>query len=201
MHPAYAGLMPAADAGAAIAYLVARLAGEHHGEVVDGYTVLERAGYLKAPAVVTAAARTAPAPATAGDRACALAVELAAMIAETQAMLGRLPVFVRPLARSGFRGKAGQSIEAWARTAEELRARLERVEAGDAGARAELAAGLPQVAGLLERLAVYFQEEPAEAARFTRDEAFLRQAAEIAARRVAALQALAAALRDVAGDE
>jgi hypothetical protein len=121
------------------------------------------------------------------------------MIAETEATIGRLPVFVRPLARSGFRRKAGQSVEAWACTAEELRARLERTEAGDGGALGELRAGLPRLAGLLERLAVYFQEEPAEAARFTRDEAFLRQAAEVAAARVAAIGDLQAALREVAG--
>jgi len=56
IHPAYEGLMPAADAGLATAYLVAELADEYHGEVVDGYTVLERAGYLKPPVEVLAEA-------------------------------------------------------------------------------------------------------------------------------------------------
>ncbi|MDD2523081.1 MAG: SDR family NAD(P)-dependent oxidoreductase [Anaerolineaceae bacterium] len=47
LHPAYAGAIPAEDAGAATAYLAVRMAPDYHGEVVSGYTVLERAGYLK----------------------------------------------------------------------------------------------------------------------------------------------------------
>lgn len=46
-HPAYAGWMPADHAGAAAAYLIARLADEYHGEVVSSYTLLERAGIVR----------------------------------------------------------------------------------------------------------------------------------------------------------
>ena len=44
LHPAYDGFMPLDHAGAATAYLAAVLADEYHGEVVNGYTILERAG-------------------------------------------------------------------------------------------------------------------------------------------------------------
>jgi NAD(P)-dependent dehydrogenase (short-subunit alcohol dehydrogenase family) len=46
VHPAFEGLMPAEYAGAAMAYLVAKLATEFHGEMVTGYEVLERAGVI-----------------------------------------------------------------------------------------------------------------------------------------------------------
>ncbi len=64
VHPAYAAAMPAEDAAAATAYLLARLADEYHGEQVTGYTILERAGFIQpasAPAVPQAhAAAVAP---------------------------------------------------------------------------------------------------------------------------------------------
>jgi hypothetical protein len=202
MHPGYEGLMPAGDAAAAAAYLVARLAGECHGEVVDGYAVLERAGYLR-PAAAPAATAAAPGPgAQPGpvNEAHALALRLAALIAEHEREFSRMPVFVRPLARSGFRGKAGQGIGDWARTAQELVARLERLRARDRDALAGLQAGLPRLEGLLEQLAGYFRGVPAEAARFTRDQEFLRRAAEVAADREATIRSLAQVLRGVAGE-
>jgi len=69
IHPAYDGPMPVADAGLAAAYLISEPADDYHGEVVDGYTVLERAGYIQ-PAVKRLAGSTtsstaAPEPAPA----------------------------------------------------------------------------------------------------------------------------------------
>jgi len=51
LHPAFDGLMPAAYAGAATAYLVAKLADEFHGKIVTGYEVLERAGVIESPGI------------------------------------------------------------------------------------------------------------------------------------------------------
>jgi len=207
LHPAYDGLMPAADAGAATAYLVARLASEYHGEMVDGYAVLERAGYLQAPTVPapTPAAETAalPGPGTPGaaTQALALAHKLAESVAQTGAEFDKLPFFARPMARGDFKNKAGQSVSDWARTAAELVARLERVQAGDAAALAELRGGHARLADLLERFAAYCRAVPAGTARFTKDQEFLHQVAEIAAEREAAVGALAAALRKIVKDE
>ncbi len=41
--------MPAVHAAVAVAYLTVALADEYHGEIVDGYTVLERAGLIDTP--------------------------------------------------------------------------------------------------------------------------------------------------------
>ncbi len=46
LHAAYDGLMPPEHAGVATVYLVARLAKEAHGQVINGYEVLEKAGVL-----------------------------------------------------------------------------------------------------------------------------------------------------------
>ncbi len=201
LHPGYEGLMPAADAGAATAYLVARLAGEYHGEVIDGYTVLERAGYLEAPAVPaeSAAPPAVTAAASVAD-ALALALKLAGYVAQIDAEFDKLPLFARPMARGDFKAKAGQSVSDWARTAADLVALLDRAQAGDAAALAELRGGYPRLAGLLERFAAYCRAVPAGAARFTKDQEFLRQVAEIAAEREATVGRLAAALQRIMQD-
>ena len=201
LHPAYDGPMPAADAGAATAYLVARLAGEYHGEETDGYAVLERAGYLQTPTMTPQARDAAPALSTPGPdlgQALDLARELAEIVTQIGSEFDRLPVFVRPMARSGFRSRAGLGIREWLRTAQELQARLERVRAGDRAASAELQRDQARLLRLLQQLAAYLQGVPAEAARFTKDEEFLRQVRTTTAQRVAVVQALASALHDLA---
>lgn len=198
LHPAYPGMMPAEHAGGATAFLIARLADEYAGELVTGYTVLERAGFLSpggAAASEAAAALTPAEPAPAAnshgaptqdevrERALALSHELAQIIAETEAEFGRLPVFVRPLARSGFRSKAGLSLAEWAHQADELKATL--------------AWGRPVSADLLRllgRLIGYCQGLPDETARFTRDEELLAQVRATAEHREAVIRDLISAL-------
>lgn len=197
-HPAYEGLMPAEHAGLATAYLAAALADEYQGEIVTGYTVLERAGLLRRPAAPPEAVRAQPAARPEiGPQAQALAEKLQAMLAETAAEFNRLPVFIRPLARNGFKGKAGQSLADWAHTAAGLAEMLGQAQTGDL---ARLRAESPRLKGLLERLATYYAEVPAETARFTRDAALLKQVGETSAERVAVIRDLLAALGGLAGD-
>lgn len=181
-HPGYDGMMPAAHAGAATVYLAARLMADYHGERVGGYTVLERAGLLSPDGteVLPAVGRTASDTLTLSRR-------LEAILRETEAELNQLPLFVRPLARSGFRSKAGQSLAAWMRTAANLTLQLET--APTAGA---LPAGLLRQ---LEQLAHYYRDLPAETARFTKDQTVLATVTRTAAERVATIGALSGALR------
>jgi NAD(P)-dependent dehydrogenase (short-subunit alcohol dehydrogenase family) len=184
LHPAYAGMMPAADAGAATAYLAARLADDYTGEVETGYTVLERAGFL--PPAQAAAAQAAPANSIVKvppRRALDLSRQLEHLIGEIEAELGRLPVFVRPLARNGFKSKTGLSLADWARKAGELTAALESGHVVDA-----------DLLRLLGRLLGYVQGVPDETARFTRDEDLLEQVRELSQRRAAMLEELIATL-------
>jgi NAD(P)-dependent dehydrogenase (short-subunit alcohol dehydrogenase family) len=198
LHPAYPGLMPAEHAGAATAYLVAALAEEYQGEVADGYAVLERAGII-APPRLPAQVQDGSVGIAAGNlQAIQSAIQdclrLQEMIAQTEAEFNRLPVFVRPLARSGFKNKSGQSLADWSRTAAELAGRLGQVGAGDGAALAALRAELPRLKGQIEKLISYYQGVPVETARFTKDAEMLRQVSAIASERTGLLRSLAAAL-------
>jgi NAD(P)-dependent dehydrogenase (short-subunit alcohol dehydrogenase family) len=193
LHPAYQGAMPAGDAAAAIAYLAAELAEECHGEVVTGYWVLERAGLLTAELYAPAASPNGHGPtadAPGGLRhqeALALSRQLQEALVETEAEFGRLPFFVRPLARSAFKSKAGQSLPDWGGTATQL---VKRLEAGGADPQPDYARLRPQ----LDALATYYRGVPAETARFTRDAAVLTEVTDRMAGREALIHALIAAL-------
>lgn len=149
MHPAYQGAMPPEHVAAALAYLVAVLADEYHGDRTDGYAVLERARFLKAtqPTSVATPGKTkdqtqAGVPRTSasnpGDsqpvagldagrsesahlaQALDLAPRLQAAISETKAEFDRMPIFLRPMIRKAFAAKAGQAIQEWVETASRL---------------------------------------------------------------------------------
>lgn len=174
LHPALDGLMAVELAGAATAYLVAALADEYHGEAVTGYTVLERAGILQAPEVAeidTTKARTE----TATMETATLLVELIQMLSEMGAEFERLPVFARPLARSGFKSKSGMSLADWQRLAAAM-------QSGQSPPY-----NLPD---RLEKLAEYYRAVPKETARFTRDTDMIQQVSEKCNRRIATIEAL-----------
>ena len=174
LHPAYSGMMPAADAGLATAYLAAHLAHDYAGEVVTGYTVLERAG------LITASESAAePAQTTSGRDLHSLAADLARILTETEAEFARLPIFVRPLARSGFKAKSGQSFMDWRRTVEHL------------AQNGPTSSDLPRQ---LQKLLAYYQGVPAETARFTKDPATLREITDISKARVQLIETLITAI-------
>ncbi len=175
IHPAFEGLMPAGYAGAAAACLAGALAEEFHGEPVTGYTVLERVGLIQPPVAPEAAPAAGASESSSSADVPLLAGDLRRILAETEAEFNRLPIFARPLARSGFKNKSGSSIADWHRL-------LGAVESGQP-APADLASRL-------EKLAGYFREVPKETARFTRDAAVLQQVAETCAQRIAAIQVL-----------
>jgi hypothetical protein len=173
LHSAYDGLMPAEHAAAAIVYLTLCLADEFHGQVVNGYEVLERAGLLKAQAGPTADETTAEAGTA--DRV-ELLRQLAHILTETEAEFNRLPIFVRPMARQGFKSKAGQSLPDWRR----MIAALE----------ANPTAPPQDLSERLDKLANYYRDVPGETARFTRDEDLLRQISEVTQQRMTIIQQL-----------
>ena len=205
LHNAYAGLMPVEHAAAATAYLIVRLADEYHGEVVNGYTVLERAGLIQpanvAPedtgerrtsvTVQTGASDTPP-----GTIAVAQCKQLQAAIEQMAEEFNKLPVFVRPLARNGFKSKAGQSIQDWARTAAGLTAQFERI-ASSSGVSSASYPDAPRLKDLLHKLIVYLEAVPAETARFTKDASLLHQVKTLSEQRIAVARAVIAVLDGV----
>jgi NAD(P)-dependent dehydrogenase (short-subunit alcohol dehydrogenase family) len=184
LHAAYDGLMPPEHAGAATVYLAAKLAGEFHGQSINGYEVLEKAGLLKTVSVEQVKTDTAPAPAVRGD-ALSLIKQIEAILVETENEFNKLPVFVRPMARSGFKGKAGQSAADWQRSLAVLRS---DIEAGKPPSQAN-------IPSMLEKLIVYYRDVPKETARFTKDADFLRQVSETSNQRIAILENLIQSLK------
>ncbi len=202
LHPAYEGLMPPAHAAAAAVYLTARLAVSYHGETLTGYEVLEMAGVLpklSAPQaqVEASAGDVLGAALPSANQALALASCFSQIIADTEAEFNQLPVFVRPLARRGFKGKSGQSLQEWQRTAAQLEQHLQALMDGQASAQAALCADLPGLQEALEKLNVYYREVPAETARLTRDQEMLRRVRQISDERQALIQGLLESLAGI----
>ena len=193
--------MSAETAAAAVAYLAARLADEYHGEVVDGYTILERAGLRRIPGDHIPA-HEAPAPRTparteAVQVAMTLGRRLAAMLAETDAEFARLPVFVRPMARRGLRRKSGLSTTDWTRTLADVQGHLEQVSSIGATAVAVLRAEHSRTEEALQGLLRYYREVPAEFSRFSRDQEALRAVTATSEERLAVVQGFLDTLHQV----
>lgn len=190
LHPAFEGLMPAEYAGAATAYLIAKLADEFHGETVTGYEILERAGVIESPGAgrQVQAAPEARTDAFVGEGIQFLCTQFAEMIAATETEFNQLPAFVRPIARSGFKRKSAQSLQDWARTAAALPDWLKSPET--------LQAELPRLKSLFDKLVSYYQGVPAETARFTRDPEMLQSVERISLERIALVRRLEAELEE-----
>jgi NAD(P)-dependent dehydrogenase (short-subunit alcohol dehydrogenase family) len=191
LHPAFEGLMPVEYAGAATAYLIAKLADEFHGETVTGYGVLERAGVIESPGMGVHArtlseARVEP---VLSEETQFLCGKFAEMIDATGAEFNLLPAFVRPIARSGFKGKSGQSIQDWARMVASLTNLLKSPEI--------LQLELPRLKSLFDKLVSYYQGVPAETARFTKDPEMLQSVERISQERIALVRRLEAGLKKV----
>ncbi len=198
-HPAYTdAAMPPDHAAAATAYLVAVLADEYQGEQVTGYTVLERAGFIQ-PA--SSASPTLSGPLDAGSLLSAGRVEaihqgsllveqLQKVLEETGEEFNKLPVFIRPMARAGFKNKSGQSLQDWVQTARTLAGLFTQAGIGDPITEERLSAEVPHLKPLFEKLTVYYQEAPAELARFTKDAALIAEANRISSERVALIRSL-----------
>lgn len=191
MHGAYEGLMPADHAGAATAYLAAVLAEDYHGQVVNGYTVLEHSGLIQTAVVPSFSGSMGAAhedPTGEEDnlqKAAGLAAAVKVVIEETDAEFNKLPVFARPMARSGFRSKSGWSTQDWVRSLSTLADQLQRAASGEREGLQQARGSLGRFIEFLPRLETYYQGVPAETARFSRDTEFLREVAALSARREA----------------
>ena len=109
------------------------------------------------------------------EQAVALSRQLQAVLVRTKDELDRIPVMIRPMAIHAFKEKAGQNVQDWLKEAERLTQQLQSLAAANGDARLQFRSGLESLRGSLTRLAGYYQEAPAEAARFSRDPQALEQ--------------------------
>ena len=164
LHANYDGLMPPEHAAAATIYLVAYLANEFNGQIVNGYEILERSGILITtpnslpelhnPSIIVE------------ETAHELYNKIFQILDETEKEFKKLPVFVRPMAKSGFKSKTGMSLSDWQRLVSDLASGVIPIP--------------NQMGEKLAALAVYYREVPMETARFTKDEETLQMVAETA---------------------
>jgi hypothetical protein len=112
-HPAYTDTtMPAEHAALATAYLVVKLGEEYHGETANGYTILERAGFIATPSAPALGQSPSSQVDISKSHEIRQALEaLGTILEETEAEFSRLPIFFRPMARAGFKNKSGHSLQ------------------------------------------------------------------------------------------
>ncbi|NPV09023.1 MAG: SDR family oxidoreductase [Anaerolineae bacterium] len=186
--------IPTARAAWAGVQLLLRFADEYHGETVDGYTILDRAEATEEETPPPPEPTAAPPDSKTREEylreAQRLTARLQAIIDQTAAELRRLPVFVRPLARRGFRRKTGQDMERWSRTLSDLQGHLRQMDRLDSVVVAAFRAEHPEVEELLKGLLRYYREAPGEFARFTRDESAVRYVTELNAEREQVVRSL-----------
>lgn len=201
-HHAYDGLIPADHIAAALAYLVADLAGEYHGQQVTSCAVLERAGFIEPSCSSTTSRATVAGPMA--ERAAgrgstvyldvALSERLQQMIDATDAEFRRLPSYVQPIARRSFEAKTGQSFRQWRATAADLTTLLESIRASDVTVKQILRATYPCLEDWLRKLIAYYHDAPVEMASLTRDAGVLRDVAFFSPQRETSLRFLLATL-------
>ncbi len=166
LHADYDGLMPPEHAAAATVYLARYSAADDHGQICNGYEILEKAGLLQASPI--------PGPhnsqAIPTDKANALLEALSNVLQETEDEFNQLPIFVRPIAKQGFKSKAGASLAAWQTLVSNL-----------------INEGTPIPADMVQRLkalSTYYKDVPQETARFTKDQTLLKEITQLTEQRL-----------------
>lgn len=183
-------------AAEAALFLITRFAHEYHGETVDGYTILDRAAAEEVP---SDSEGPAPIPAAEPDTrtrsqllrdAQRVTARLQAILDQTTTEFTRLPRFVRPLAKRGFRRKTGQDPEYWSRALIDLQGHLRQSDRVIIAERDLGRLGHPDLINGLDALRKYYAEMPAEFRRFSRDEEAYRYVVEQSEERMAAIDSL-----------
>jgi NAD(P)-dependent dehydrogenase (short-subunit alcohol dehydrogenase family) len=140
---------------------------------------------------------------TGGDRASrlaqavALAQQTASLLLDTDSEFDRLPVAVRPLARGAFASKVGYRSQDVLRAVNKLGDQLQRMQASHSGTDTEFDVDYPLLAGIFERLIVYYQAMPEEMARLSGDAALVPQLRRQMAEREALILSLLNRLAEV----
>lgn len=180
LHAAYDGLMPVEHAAIAAVYLAKNLTEKYNGEEVNGYEILEEAGIIHSAPSFQAEQPELAKPHLEKNDIFELLHALQIMINEISAEFEKLPIFIRPLARSGFKSKAGLSIQNWQLYIKNLIGIHQSNQTFD-----EM-----ELVKRLTELKTYVECVPAETARFTQDDKFLSEVKKTCLARLTIIQSL-----------
>jgi hypothetical protein len=131
------------------------------------------------------------------SRAISCCEQVQIILSETGAEFDKLPVFVRPMARAGFKRKSGQSLQDWTHTTRQLIAELAQVGTSGLTSMQAPFTDRPDLKEQLEKLIRYYREVPDETARFTKDETLLAQIKQVSIERVNTIDALIVLLEGI----
>ena len=176
LHQAYEGLMPPEHAAAATVYLARYLSDEFHGQEVTGYEILEKAGLIKIELP-----QMDDLEIIYDENLQLLIKRVIDILAETKNEFEKLPIFVRPLAKKGFKNKSGKSLADW----QDLFINFQSSQHNLSN----------EFSSSLEGLAKYYREVPQEMAKFTKDKTVLQEIVKISEDRVRTIKSLEQALK------
>jgi hypothetical protein len=118
---------------------------------------------------------------------------LQVILAKTEAEFNQMPIFVRPLARNGFKSKTGKTAQEWMGTAKQLTDQLQTA-AQNGGDSTTLTTICAQTHRELKGLRGYYAAMPAETVRFTRDANMVREVERLSRERLGVIDSLDQAL-------
>jgi hypothetical protein len=121
--------------------------------------------------------------------------KLSLVIDETEDEFQKLPIFVRPMARGGFKNKSGKSLADWRRSLDSLAGKLQLLYEGNVSEDMRQQ-DIIEWNVHLEKLRGYYKGVPAETARFTKDSKFVEEVKQKTAGRVDLIESL---LKELAG--
>ncbi|AKI98322.1 short-chain dehydrogenase [Kosmotoga pacifica] len=202
-NPGYNGLMPAEDCAAGFAYAIVH-ARDYHGQVVDPFQPLAKAGLLNfSPQSKFEVDGTAPTMSssekTTGEKsAIELAREVKKILEVVNKETNELDLFRKMWVTRVFRQRSGMGIKDWLEVVTELVSELETldkaVEIGNTAKVENVCGKFPWLKSNLERLADYFKKNMKDAEGYFKDPEALSEALNVLAYRENTVRSLISAL-------
>ncbi|MHA1303123.1 MAG: SDR family oxidoreductase [Candidatus Heimdallarchaeaceae archaeon] len=205
-NPGYNGLMPAEDCAAGFAYTIVH-AREYHGQIVDPFQPLAKAGLLnfspqhKSEVGSTTSIKPSTEKTAEEESTVELAKELKKILEMVNKETNELDLFRRMWVTRMFQQRSGMSIKDWIGTVTDLIPELEEleqaIEIGNTAKAEHIRGKIPWLKSNLERLSEYFKKNMKDAEGYFKDPKALSEALKVLAYREKTARSLISALEQV----